>query len=131
MDFEEEQLISRNLRVELSDVRAGRETAEDDLTKLREERDDLSGQLVTATQTMDELKNLVVKAEQQTSEFAQKMNATIRQSEMAASNDKKAIQQLTETVKKSRMAEEGLRAEIEMFVDRCFAYNLELTFPFQ
>ncbi|KAJ7925221.1 hypothetical protein B0H13DRAFT_2654390 [Mycena leptocephala] len=114
MDFEEEQLISRNLRVELSDLRAGRETAEDDLTKLREERDDLSGQLVTATQTMDELKISAVKAEQQTSEFAQKMNATIRQSEMVASNDKKAIQQLTETVKKSRMAEEGLRAEIEI-----------------
>ncbi|KAJ6593823.1 hypothetical protein B0H19DRAFT_1092162 [Mycena capillaripes] len=113
-EFEQVQLSSRNLRVELSDVRGAGVKVEEELTKIQQERDNLSSQLGIAVRTVDELKISAAKSEQQSSELEQKMNVTIRQSEMAASNDKKAIQQLTETVKKSRMAEEGLRAEIEI-----------------
>ncbi|KAJ7680245.1 hypothetical protein DFH06DRAFT_1076820 [Mycena polygramma] len=114
VEFDQEQLISRNLGVELSDARAGRKIVEEELTKLLQERDALCNQLATVVGTMDELKISMTKAEHQSSDSEHKLAVAIRQNETIASNDKKAIQQLTETVRKSRMAEEGLRAEIEI-----------------
>ncbi|KAF8210151.1 hypothetical protein K438DRAFT_1809081 [Mycena galopus ATCC 62051] len=98
-ELEDEQLTSRELRVELSGALAGRETLETELTKVGRERDDLTGQLATSLRTMDELKISAADIER-------KMNATIRESETNATTNKKTIKQLTETVKKSRMAEE-------------------------
>ncbi|KAJ6475289.1 hypothetical protein C8R47DRAFT_1052864 [Mycena vitilis] len=114
VEFDQEQLVSRNLGVELSDARADRKIVEEKLTKSLQERDALCNQLATVVGTMDELKNSMAKAEHQSSDAEHKLAAVIRQNETIAINDKKAIQQLTEAVRKSRMAEEGLRAEIEI-----------------
>ncbi|KAJ7188351.1 hypothetical protein C8R46DRAFT_877187 [Mycena filopes] len=112
-EVEQERSVSRELRVELSAVQRGRQTLEEECTKTRQERDHLATQLATTSGKMDELRISTSVAEQRSSELERKLEATVRQSEMAASNDKKALQQLMETVKKSRMAEDGLRAEIE------------------
>ncbi|KAJ7262257.1 hypothetical protein B0H12DRAFT_322600 [Mycena haematopus] len=113
-ELEQQQLASRALQVELSRTLQGQETLAAEFTKVTRERDDLSEKLATAAQMMDKLKLSAATAEQQSAEIERKMAATIRDSEMAAANNKKAIQQLTGTVQKSRMAEEGLRAEIEV-----------------
>ncbi|KAJ7045434.1 hypothetical protein C8F04DRAFT_1064761 [Mycena alexandri] len=113
-EVKQEQVISKDLRVELSDVQMGRQTLEEECSKARQERDDLFNQLSATSREMDELKISAATAEQKTSELEHRLEATVHQSEMTASNDKKALQQLTETVKKSRMAEDGLRAEIDI-----------------
>ncbi|KAJ7096402.1 hypothetical protein C8R44DRAFT_889709 [Mycena epipterygia] len=112
--LEQEQLTSRDLRVELSEVQVGRETLQKELTTVRQERDEYYTQITATARMIDEMKTSTEKAEQQRSEYEQKMKAAIHQSETVALNDKKAFQQLLETVKRNRMTEEGLRAEIEL-----------------
>ncbi|KAJ7901749.1 hypothetical protein B0H14DRAFT_2668280 [Mycena olivaceomarginata] len=113
-ELDRESLASRDLRVQLSGALEGKETLEAEFAKVQEERNNLSNQLATAERITDELRISAAKAEQQSAEIERKLTATTRASEAAASNNKKVVQQLTETVKKSRMAEEGLRAEIEI-----------------
>jgi chromosome segregation ATPase len=119
-ELDRESLASRDLRVQLSGALEGKETLEAEFAKVQEERNNLSNELATAARITDELRISAAKAEQQSAEIERKLIATTRASEAAASNNKKVVQQLTETVKKSRMAEEGLRAEIEMCVDAFF-----------
>ncbi|KAJ7733748.1 hypothetical protein DFH07DRAFT_845306 [Mycena maculata] len=103
----EEQLVSRNLR-----ARQG--TLEAELEQAQQERDDRNNELTTTKRMVDDMKTSVAWAEQQSSDYEQKMKAAIHQSEMVATNDKNALHQLTETVKRNRMTEDGLRAEIEL-----------------
>ncbi|KAJ7346535.1 hypothetical protein DFH08DRAFT_193064 [Mycena albidolilacea] len=113
-ELDRENLASRDLRVQLSGALEGKETLEAEFANVQEERNNLANQLATAERIADELKTSAANAEQQSAEIERKLTATTRASEAAASNNKKVVQQLTETVKKSRMAEEGLRAEIEI-----------------
>ncbi|KAJ6499380.1 hypothetical protein C8R45DRAFT_821070 [Mycena sanguinolenta] len=113
-ELQQEQLALRDLRVELSESLRGKESLAAEVTNARQERDDLSKKLTTAEQTIDKLKLSAAKAEEKSAEIGRKMAATIRESELTASDNKTAIKRLTETVQKSRMAEEGLRAEIEI-----------------
>ncbi|KAJ7783052.1 hypothetical protein B0H16DRAFT_1658450 [Mycena metata] len=103
-EVEQERVICKDLRVELSHIQMGCQTLEEECSKARQEREDLSNQLFATSREMDELRISVAAAEQQSSELEHRLEATIHQSEMTASN---------ETVKKSRMAEDGLRAEID------------------
>ncbi|KAF7376077.1 hypothetical protein MSAN_00022500 [Mycena sanguinolenta] len=113
-ELEREQLALRHLRVELLQTVQEKETLAAEFTNAKQQRDGLSEKLATAGQMMDELKLSAAKAEEQSAEIGCKMAAKIRESELAANTNKTAIKKLTETVQKSRMAEEGLRAEIEI-----------------
>ncbi|KAK7057279.1 hypothetical protein R3P38DRAFT_2840380 [Favolaschia claudopus] len=113
-DLEQVQSESQDLRTELSSALEARESIQDQLVDIRRERDTLTERLATAVNTMEECKLSTDQAEQARVEIESRMKATIQESEAAMSNNKKTINQLTESVKKSRMAEEGLRAEIEI-----------------
>ncbi|KAJ7209499.1 hypothetical protein GGX14DRAFT_520769 [Mycena pura] len=104
--------ISEGLRVELSDARGAQEGLKAELSKLHQERDDLSNQLSASARTLEESMASKMKAEQRGLEIEQEMKVLLQRTEAAAVSDKKAVQHLTETVKMSRMTEEGLRAEI-------------------
>ncbi|KAJ6586844.1 hypothetical protein DFH09DRAFT_910508 [Mycena vulgaris] len=106
-DLEQERQTSR-------DARAGQESLEAECTKIRRERDEHYDQLTTTIRVVDEMRVSETRAEQQRSEFEHKLEAVIQKSEAAATNHRMAVQQLTETVKRNRMTEEGLRAEVEL-----------------
>ncbi|KAJ7462204.1 hypothetical protein B0H11DRAFT_1871407 [Mycena galericulata] len=113
-ELEQERLVSRALRGELLDVQGCKDALEADLDRTRQERDDYCGRLDTTTRILNDTKTSAARAEQQCSEYEQRMKIITHQSETAAANDKKSLQQLTETIKRNRMTEDGLRAEIEL-----------------
>ncbi|KAJ7497216.1 hypothetical protein FB451DRAFT_220873 [Mycena latifolia] len=114
-----EEYLATNLELEQErqtsrDARVGRDNLEAEFTKIRHERDDHHSQLAAATRMMDEMKTSATRVERQRSELEQKMKSIIRQSETTSIVHKKTIQQLTETVQRNRMTEDGLRAEIQL-----------------
>ncbi|KAJ7132830.1 hypothetical protein C8R43DRAFT_1023572 [Mycena crocata] len=114
MELEQQGLMARDLRVELSNIQIARENLETALEKIRKDQDERHLQLAEATRMIDEMKTSAVRAEEQRSELEHRMKLLVEQNEIATSGDKKALQQLAETVKRNRMTEDGLRAEIQL-----------------
>ncbi|KAJ7647406.1 hypothetical protein FB45DRAFT_734139 [Roridomyces roridus] len=86
-------------RLALQDAQSRRDALETESAKLRQDRD-------AVIQRLDEAVASLARAERDNLEYEQKIQA--------AANDRNTLQQLTETVKRNRMTEDGLRAEIQL-----------------
>lgn len=85
---------------------------EAELVKTRQEREQEYDQLRTTTRLVDQMTTRAALAEQQKTDLEHQLQCATQQSEAASASHKKAVQQLTETVQRNRMTEDGLRAEI-------------------
>jgi chromosome segregation ATPase len=122
--LDEQALVQQHV-VDLSTASAAHTSLVSQLDTVQAERDAAQGELRRAITSVKDMRTTRETLEQQLEETKSTMLTQISKSKTALENEREVVHRLTGTVQKSRMAEEGLRAEIEQYV----AYRPPFTLP--
>jgi DNA uptake protein ComE-like DNA-binding protein len=123
-----EQLASQQHAAELSSAVTSHEAIAVCLETAQHERRVVDERLKTATALTDELRTSSDSIARQLKETEERMRQAAAASDIALRKEKDTVQRLTSAVQKSRMAEEALRSEIEMYAFLLFLFSLPISF---
>jgi chromosome segregation ATPase len=123
-----EQLASQQHAADLSSALASHEAIAACLEMAQNERRGAEERLKTATELTDELRTSSDSIARQLKETEEKMRQAVAASDVALRKEKDTVQRLTSTVQKSRMAEEALRSEIEMYAFLSSIFSFLISF---
>ena len=115
-ELQSEQLTSRQQAADLSSALASHKAIAACLEITQREQCATEGRLKTATDLTEKLKSSSHSVACQLSETEEKMRLAAAASSVALQKEKDTVQKLTSIVQKSRMAEDALRSEIEVYV---------------
>jgi len=112
-ELQEQEAVAQQHAVDLSSALATRESFLAQLEIVRAEREMALEQLNILTESMAELKRTSEILKRDLAEMEGKMRADESRNEELLKKEREAVQRLTGVVQMNRMAEDGLRAEIE------------------
>lgn len=112
-DLTRAALLAQQYSQDLASTRASHKATTANLKTIQHERSIISEELLTLKDSLTTLQRTCTSLENQIASFKDERQQLILHHQIEIKNDQDAVQRLTSTVQKNRMAEDALRAEID------------------